>query len=192
MLQNVFVVNHASIDAQHFGQGASFGRWDAPQAGRPLPTTLGVSIVSRSSYVIACVWVAALVSAAIHFFETIPLHPCVPEYSLDFALVAMALPFVVFGIAALRAPYSPFYAQNLAAFVDSRAGVGFLESFLVRLRPLLLFGVEGLLSGIHQVWACDQVGATISLQSRGWFFVSGGAAFILLHVILRLRKVKAV
>jgi len=153
---------------------------------------MGVRIVSRSSFVIACIWVAALASAEIHFFELIPLHPCKPEYPLDFALLGITLPLVVFGIAAFRAPHSPFYAQSLAAFIDRRVGVGFLESFLVRLRPLLLFGVGGMLSGLHQVWACDQAGVPISFQSRGWFFASGGAAFILSHVILRLRRAKAV
>jgi hypothetical protein len=168
------------------------------QAVRPsasagqLRGTLGARVVSLYSFVIGCIWVAALASEAIHFFELTPLRPCKPEYPLYFALVGMALPFFVFGIAAFRAPHSPLYAQNLAAFVDRRLGIGFLESFLIRLRPLLLFGVGGMLSGLHQVLACNQAGVPISFQSRDWFFVSGGAALILSHVILRLRRAKAV
>lgn len=134
---------------------------------------------------------AALAATVVGFFGP-RTNSCLTQFPRDFALASIALPFAIFGVAALRAPHSPFFAPRLAAFIDARAGHGSLESFLVRLKPMLLFGTGGLIDGWHQLWWCDQAGLPVTLQSKGWFYISGGAAFILMHVILRLRKVPAV
>jgi len=144
-----------------------------------------------SSFVIVGIWAVAYIPFVMNFFS-LPARECLPQYPPSFALIAIALPIVVFVFGACRFSQSPWYWYPLARFIDSRAGEGTYESFLVRFRPLLFFGIGGPIEGFYHVWWCHQAGVQASIQSKGWFLVSGGVAFILLHVILRLRKAQAV
>lgn len=144
-----------------------------------------------SSFVIAGFWALAYIPVVMKFLS-LPARECLPQYPSSFALIAIVLPLVVFIIGALKFSQSPWYWSPLARFIDTRAGEGAYESFLVRFRPLLFFGIAGPIEGLYHVWWCHQAGVPASIQSRGWFLVSGGAAFIILHVILRLRRAQAV
>lgn len=137
------------------------------------------------------IWIVGAASIVSGFFKP-PAYSCLSPFSPEVALAAIAMPIAFFGTVAFFVPHSPFFTPGFAAFVDTRAGHGFLESFLVRLKPILFFGIGSLIRGFHQLWWCDQVGIQVTRQSEGWFFISLGAAFIFMHTILRFRKVVAV
>jgi hypothetical protein len=108
-------------------------------------------------------------------------------YSADFFSSSYrALWFSVFVV-----PRSPFYNPSLARFVDAKYGPATLETFLVRLKPLLLFGLVSLLGGVVQTWVCYDSGNTLS-QGMGSLSISAGFALLLAHAILRYRGVKGV
>lgn len=147
--------------------------------------------MKRSTFLIVGIWMAGYIPLTLSLLDA-PVRECASHYPVSFALARIILPLIVFGIGAVAISQSPWYIPGLASLIDARAGNGAYESFLVRLRPLLFFGVGGFIDGLHHLWWCQQTGVQASIQSNGWFYVSGGAAFILLHVILRLRKAQAV
>jgi hypothetical protein len=102
------------------------------------------------------------------------------------------MPFVVFGFAAFKAPHSPFLVPKLAALITARTGRASYQSFLVRFKPILFFGIGGLLDGLSELRSCYQLAGLVSINAHGWFFVAGGFSFLLMHFILKFRKVPGV
>jgi hypothetical protein len=95
----------------------------------------------------------------------------------------LIMPILFFSAVTFFGPaQSPFYHPRLAGFLNSRYGTLAFESFLVRLKPLLLFGVLSVLQGSMAFWQSD-----VPYFLPG-FFVSGGIAFLAAHFILYHRK----
>lgn len=152
----------------------------------------GIEIMPLSSIIIIGIWAAVLISRLAPLLEPATLLSCKARLPPAMAPFVLAMPFVVFGIGAFRAPHSPFLVPKLAALITARTGRKSYEMFLSRLKPMLLFGVGGILDGASQLRSCLQLGDSFGIHARGWFFVAGGTAFILMHCILKYRKVPAV
>jgi hypothetical protein len=108
-----------------------------------------------------------------------------PPFPADALPLVIAMPIVVVCVVALFAKHSPFYVPMLAGWIDARAGEKSYESFLVRLRPLLMFAVSAFLSSGIALIRAAIVSAPPEAYVEPSFFLSGAIAFVLLHVILR-------
>jgi hypothetical protein len=141
---------------------------------------------SPASLAIGLLWAFVIVSAVISAADA-PL-PIPAGFSPAMTVTLLLMPVLLAGAMPFWAKHSPFYHPTLARFVDSRFGEGALASFLVRLRPLLLFAVAAILQGtLGLIYALrsDSPSATYV----GWgFFLSAGISFALAHGLLYLRK----
>jgi hypothetical protein len=105
------------------------------------------------------------------------------QIPLGMGVIMLIMPLPFFGAVTFFGPaQSPFYHPRLASFLDSRYGARSYESFLVRLKPSLLFGVLSVLQGSVALW---QSGFPYFIAG---FFISGGIAFMAAHAILHSRK----
>lgn len=111
--------------------------------------------------------------------------------SKDPDLFTLILPVAFFGVAALFMKRSPFYAPEIAAKVDARLGAMAYESFLVRLKPILLFAVGGTITGLGLLARGHLEGHPAAVSVAG-FFLSGSVGFGLAHLILRMKEAKGV
>lgn len=84
--------------------------------------------------------------------------------------------------------HSPFYHPKLAEFINARLGGNAFESFLVRLRPLLVFAFGATLQSFFGLWRSYKTGAPSGDYVMSAFFLSGGLAFALTHAVLYFRK----
>ena len=131
---------------------------------------------------IAAVWVLGLAWSVGAMVMFLPRQLCTAPIPWPFALVPLVF-FPLSGLFAKRAPYDvPWFAE----IVDSRFGAGAWSRFLVSLKPLLLIAVGGLCAGAVLFQTCAADGAAFPFISV--FMASGGIGFLLLHVVLRLRK----
>jgi hypothetical protein len=106
--------------------------------------------------------------------------------------IVLAMPLVLFGIAALFMKRSPFISPWIASLIDERAGAGSSEAFMARLKPLLLFATAGILGAASMAKSCWQDGSGLADWTMPGFLLSGSAAFALVHLILRWRRVPGV
>jgi hypothetical protein len=147
-----------------------------------------MSMPRRSSLLIAAIWLLAMGAAISGASSPPPSH-----YPQDFSTAATAtillMPVLFFGAVSLWAPaQSAFYHAALARFIDARLGESAFTSFLVRLKPELLFAVAALVQGTLGLWH-----ARISGQSSGayvlhGFFISGGISFALAYGVMYYRR----
>lgn len=144
--------------------------------------------MKTSSVAIAVLWTLPLVASVWGALSA-------PEYDEARTVLSRApillqlLPIPFFAVIAWRAPHSFFFNPGLARLIDARAGVGAFESFLVRLRPLLLFGVAAVLGAAIEALSSFGRGAPFR-SGVNLFFLASGIGFILAHCILRIRKVR--
>lgn len=117
-----------------------------------------------------------------------PLSQYPQEMSSLMLVTLLLMPVLFFGATSFWAPHSMFYHPKLARFINSRYGANALECFLVRLKPLLMFGVVGVLEGLTGFWHSRSTGATQGAYAIHGFFFSGGVGFALAHVVLYFRK----
>ncbi len=87
---------------------------------------------------------------------------------------------------------SPFMSPWIASLIDERLGAGSSETFVARLKPLLLFSVAGLIGSAGMAKECWQGGEGQMNWTATGFLASGSVAFALAHLILRWRRVPGV
>jgi hypothetical protein len=105
--------------------------------------------------------------------------------------IISVLPVLFFVAMALCGPrQSPFFHSKLAQWINARYGPHTFESFLVRLKPLLMFGTAGALQGVIGLWHGRHVKPADDIASG--FLLSAGVGFAVAHVILYLRRAVAV
>lgn len=156
-------------------------------------TSAGAAAYSnKATAAIALVWVLALGQNLTRpLWLDIPSVPTLEQIP-PLPVFVVALPIVLFGVGALFAKRSPFLSPWIAHLVDGRFGAGACEAFLVRLKPVLLFGVAALSSAVADWLQFGRHDADWSHFSEKSFFVSAGIAFCLSHFIMRIRKVPGV
>ncbi|MBV8210603.1 MAG: hypothetical protein JO133_11135 [Burkholderiaceae bacterium] len=171
-----------------------------PEAGAQAVTGFATvsdqSLISgsgKSGALISGLWLLALSSSvAVPFIQSASGRctdlTSMPEPPVFFLL----FPIVFFGGFALFAKRSPFFAPWLAQIVDGNYGPNTYESFLLRLKPMLLFGIASVVGAVSMAFACEQ---TLAQFPRAWtlaFSLAAGVAFVVAHVIMWVRKVPGV
>ncbi|MEW5789850.1 MAG: hypothetical protein AB1899_18570 [Pseudomonadota bacterium] len=147
--------------------------------------------MTLSAVIAISIWAVALIPGVFRLADPSAVI-CRPGFPLDVAPFVLLMPFIMFGFAALKAPHSPFLVPKLAAFITARTGRESYQSFLVQFKPILFFGIGGLLDGLSQLRSCLQLEGSLSVNAHGWFFVAGGISFLVMHAILKFRKVPGV
>jgi len=110
-----------------------------------------------------------------------------PPVSRSMAAVIFTLPVLFFAAVAAWGPrHSPFYHAKAAQWIDQRLGPHSLESFLVRLKSLLMFGVVAIIHGITGLWHSRSIEPADNLASG--FLLSGGIGFVVAHLVLYRRR----
>jgi hypothetical protein len=145
-----------------------------------------------STIAIVSLW-ALMLWGAITGLNQAPEIAFPKEISAILLATMLAMPIVFFGLGSLWMRHSPFYHPLLAKVIDGRFGADALASFLVRLKPLLLFAVPAAIQGAIGLLKVHSSGiATSGAYAIHGFFLSGGVAFALAHFILYFRKVPGV
>ncbi len=129
------------------------------------------------------VWLIALVWSVV---AAPPITPGAQEFALAYSA---ALPVCVFASAAFVTSRYPFEFDRIRSFVDANFGEGAYRRFIFELKPLLLFGVSGILAAVAQtaragLWASPAAQAFGLSQSLE---LGGGVAFLLSGFILARR-----
>ena len=112
--------------------------------------------------------------------------------SWDVLILMLGLPVVFFPVVAFWIRGSPFYSPRVAKLVDERFGAGTLEAFLVRLRPMLLFGAVAVVQGLTAMSLMPPSDRSMGAYAVCGFFLSAGVGFALAHSVLYFRKVPGV
>ena len=141
--------------------------------------------ISPSSLAIALIWVFVLASAVLGTDE---LPPVPANFSPPMTVAILVMPILFFGVMPFWARHSPFYHPTLARYLDGRFGAGALASFLVRLRPLLLFAAAAVAQGILLLLLAFRSDSPSGAYVIAGFFLSGGIGFAAAHCLLYLRK----
>ena len=147
---------------------------------------------SRSTIVIVVLW-ALSVWAAVSGASTASHATAFPgEMTSATTATLLLMPVLFFGVMSFWMPHSPFYHPKLAQFVDARLGANASASFLVRLKPLLMFGVAAILQGALGLFRSASAGESSGSLAVHGFFISGGLGFALVHGVLYYRKATGV
>jgi hypothetical protein len=106
--------------------------------------------------------------------------------------LVLLFPVLFFGGFALFTKRSPFFSPWLQQIIDRNYGLNFYEQFLVRLKPMLLFGIASVVSSLCMAFACGKTLEEFSRAMSLTFGVAAGLAFVVAHIVMRLRKVRGV
>src|SRR5262249_29001129 len=146
---------------------------------------------SRSTLLIAVLWALAM-WAAIGGASS-PIHSDFPrEMTTATTVTILLMPVLFFGVMSFWMPHSPFYNQTIARAVDARFGESAFSTFLVRLKPLLMFAVAAGIQGVLGLWQATRSGQGSGAYTIYGFFISGSIGFALVHAILYYRKAAGV
>jgi hypothetical protein len=146
---------------------------------------------SGSTLLILALWALVLLGTLSGSFQ-IPASSLPSEMSLATFATIVLMPVFFSGLISFWIPYSPFYHPKLAHIFDSRFGRNAFASFLVRMKPLLIFAMGASLQGIIGLWQSYTRGAEMGEYAAPGFFLSGGIGFLFTHVVLYFRKVPGV
>ena len=107
-------------------------------------------------------------------------------FSLSDDYFVLLAPIVLSTLFGFKARGYPFDIPALSARVDSLCGPGAYARFLVDVKPLLLFGVSGMVAGFGQLFLLyqQQNGAP---PFHAAFMFSTGISFLIVRIILKKR-----
>lgn len=147
---------------------------------------------SRSTVVIAVLWALSVWAAVIGASSATRTTAFPGEMTNATIATLLLMPVLFFGVMSFWMPHSPFYHPKLAHFIDARLGVNAFASFLVRLRPLLMFGAAAVLQGTLGLFRSVSAGESSGALAVHGFFISGGLGFALVHGVLYYRRATGV
>lgn len=145
-----------------------------------------------STALIAALWIAVPGLNLLSFAQERTPAMCQAAVPAEVRLLLWIAPLLFMVIGALRTKQSPFLTPLLVRRIDDRFGADTLRAFLVRLRPLLLLSLAGLLSAGLLAWTCSQGGMAVVDWTTPGFLISGSVGLALAHVIQRRRGVPGV
>jgi len=118
-----------------------------------------------------------------------PPPPFLGELPATTTVVIMIMPIAFFGMMAFILPaQSPFYHPKFANWINQRFGSNAFESFLVRLKPMLLFAVSASIQSLGGIWEVSTHSNSPGMLNFHGFMLSAAAGFVLSHLILYRRK----
>ena len=138
--------------------------------------------MSISKAIAAAIWICGMAYYSVHTFPDKLLHGF--DLSRDYwLLLAQVLAAALF---ASKISGYPFQVPSLAAKVDAQCGPGAYANFIADVKPLLLFGVSGLVCGCSHLFRHYQEpdGRTLFLAAA---MFSWGIAFLVGRIILQKR-----
>ena len=143
--------------------------------------------MDRRTAAVALIWIVILADAVRQGF----MLPSLPHAELwrfnSFGVIAVLMPVVFFAAMAFWIKGYPFDVPRLRAWVNQRFGDRAYESFLAKLRLLLLFFIAGLLIGLVGLVRAYHLGAAQGAFVIGAFFLSVAAGFLVLRLVLAKR-----
>lgn len=166
-----------------------------PETASSRPVAFATTTDSpRRAYtaLIAAIWTLIIGVSVLGVVHGARQEFCSMAVPLEIRLIIVAMPFLFFGIAALFTKRSPFISPWIASLVDEKLGSGSTESFMTRLRPLLLLSVAGLIGSAAIAKGCLQGGKDQIDWTMPGFLFSGSVALAIMHLILRWRRVPGV
>lgn len=101
-------------------------------------------------------------------------------------ILLVLFPLVFFALAAFTIKRYPFDPPQLREKVDQAFGEGVFADFILELKPLLIFGISGICTGLLMLYV------TRGMHSAGAHFIaalaiSGGTGFLLVRTIVAKR-----
>jgi hypothetical protein len=142
--------------------------------------------ISHSNLAIALIWVFVVAASVLGSNGLRP--PVSTSFSPAMTITLLVMPILFFGAMPLWARHSPFYHPTLAHYVDGRFGEGAFASFLVRLRPLLLFAVASVVQGGRGLLHAMHANSPSAAYADSGFIVSAGIGFALANELFYLRR----
>lgn len=135
---------------------------------------------------IALIWIFVMGSAFLGAAGGLPPVPA--GFSPAMTAAILVMPILFFAAMPFWARHSPFYHPILARCIDTRLGKGAFASFLVRLRPLLLFAAAAIVQGGLGIVQAARADLPSGAYVISGFFISGGVGFAVAHLLLYVRK----
>jgi hypothetical protein len=145
----------------------------------------------KSLILVGILWLAVIGSSIWTLVNSVP-PSLVPAISTAAAVAMIIVPAMFFPAVSFIAHHSLFYNAQLAKFLNARFGINAFESFLVKLRPALLFATGLLIQGIGGLTRAYQIDAPPGIFVVAAFLLSGGIGFVLAHVVMYRRKLVGV
>jgi hypothetical protein len=135
-----------------------------------------------SKAIAAAIWILSIVHYSVYRFPDKLLQgfDLSGDYWLLLAQVLLAALF------ASKINGYPFQVPSLAAKIDARYGPGTYANFIADVKPLLLFGISGLVCGCSHLFRHYQQQDGAALFPAAAMF-SWGIAFLVCRVILQKR-----
>jgi hypothetical protein len=189
-LWHVVILRLRPVEPGSTGAGAGEAGLSATAMPSTLESAVSAPPSSVSTLAIVGIWLAVLASSVLQFMQ--PIEPTMCTAQFPFPVIVALMPFVVFGFGAMRAKHSFFYSPWIAQIVDARYGAKSYERFLVRLKPMLLFAAGFLAIAATAMVQCGKSVTDLYEAMMPTFFVSCGAAFVLMHFLMRWRKLPGV
>ena len=168
----------------------AFPLWARAQLIQQECPTKNIWLMNRSTTLVTLIWILVLASSFFGASET--MAPVPEEFSPGATLVILAMPILLFGAMPFWARHSPFFHPVVARYVDARFGEGVLASFLVRLKPLLLFAVSAAIQGGLGLSYAARANSPSGAYVLWGFFISGAVGFTLAHILLYSRRATGV
>lgn len=107
-------------------------------------------------------------------------------FTLSDDYFVLLAPIVLSTLFGFKARGYPFDIPSLSARVDSLCGPGAYARFLVDVKPLLLFGMSGMVAGFGQLFLLyQQQSGTTPFHAA--FMFSTGISFLIVRIILKKR-----
>src|SRR5262249_4151907 len=135
-----------------------------------------------SKIIVILIWFFAVVGQIVFspLFQYPVSAPQVPH-------LVVFLPLAFFIAVAFLIPGYPFDVERLRLRVDRKFGGGAYAEFVRQLKPMLLFGVTGLVAGVLAFVRAYQAHAPTAAYWEHCFILSGGIGFLLMRVVLAKR-----
>ena len=153
----------------------------------PLGSTLYASDMDRRAAVVGLIWVLVLADSVWQGL-TLPDLPHTNVWRFDsIGVLAVLMPVAFFSAMAFWIKGYPFDAPTLRTWVNRRFGDRSYETFLSKLRLLLLFSIASFVIGIVGLARASYLGAAEGAFVSGAFFVSSAIGFFVVRVVLAKR-----
>ncbi|WLI91112.1 hypothetical protein Q4S45_08330 [Massilia sp. R2A-15] len=171
---------------------------DAPPKSNSAPSAPAVPAVtndssrSKSTALIAAIWTLAIGANLANFALGGQQEFCSTPMPPEMQLIVMAMPIVFFCVTSIFMKRALFVSPWIASLIDRKRGAGFSASFMVRLKPLLLFSATSLICAAGTAMQCAKGGEGPVDWTVPGFLLSCSVAFALTHVMMRWRRVPGV
>lgn len=135
-----------------------------------------------SKVLAAAIWIYSMVTYASFKLP----EKMLGGFSLSEHYLVLAAPLLLSTLFGFKARGYPFDIPSLTDRIDGICGAGAYANFLADAKPLLLFGVSGMVAGCSQLFLLyQQQGGATPFDAA--FMFSAGFSFFIIRIILKKR-----